>query len=41
MFLNISNFNVGGLRMPMFDNNEFQDEFKKLLSGFKIDVINS
>ena len=39
--LNISNFNVGGLRMPMFDNNEFQDEFKKLLSGFKIDVINS
>ena len=39
--LNISNFNVGGLRMPMFDNNEFQNEFKKVLSNFKIDVISS
>ena len=39
--LNISNFNVGGLRMPMFDNNEFQNEFKKVLSNFEIDVINS
>lgn len=39
--LNISGFNVGGLRLPMLDSNEFDDKFSKLLSNFEIDIINT
>ena len=39
--LNISGFNVGGLRLPMLDSNEFEDRFAKLLSNYEIDIINS
>ena len=36
--LNISGFNVGGLRLPMLDNNEFNEKFSKLLSNYEIDI---
>ena len=36
--LNISGFNVGGLRLPMVDSKEFENEFSKLLSKYDIDV---
>tara|TARA_S200000501_G_scaffold317138_1_gene310400 strand:+ start:1132 stop:2028 length:897 start_codon:yes stop_codon:yes gene_type:complete len=39
--LNISGFNVGGLRLPMLDNNEFNEKFSKLLSNYEIDITNA
>mgnify|MGYP001157303528 FL=1 len=36
--LNISGFNVGGLRLPMVDSKEFENEFSKLISKYDIDV---
>tara|TARA_B100000941_G_scaffold271564_1_gene230378 strand:+ start:4349 stop:5245 length:897 start_codon:yes stop_codon:yes gene_type:complete len=36
--LNISGFNVGGLRLPMLDNNEFNEKFSKLLRNYEIDI---
>ena len=36
--LNISGYNVGGLRLPMIDSNEFDREFSELLSKYDIDI---
>ena len=38
--LNISGFQVGGLRLPMLDSNQYEAEFSKLLNNYEIDVIN-
>ena len=37
--LNISGFQVGGLRLPMLDSNQYDAEFSKLLNNYEIDVI--
>ena len=37
--LNISGFQVGGLRLPMLDSNQHDAEFSKLLNNYEIDVI--
>ena len=37
--LNISGFQVGGLRLPMIDSNQYEAEFSKLLKNYEIDVI--
>lgn len=36
--LNISGFNVGGLRLPMKDNGELEEDFSKMISRYDIDV---
>ena len=36
--LNISGYNVGGLRLPMIDSKEFDREFSELLSKYDIDI---
>ena len=36
--LNISGFNVGGLRLPMIDSKEYDEKFSKLLNNYEIDV---
>ena len=36
--LNISGFSVGGLRLPMMDSKEFENEFSKLISKYDVDV---
>ena len=36
--LNISGFNVGGLRLPMIDSNQYDTKFSELLSDYEIDV---
>tara|TARA_S200000501_G_scaffold367793_1_gene404605 strand:- start:1213 stop:2109 length:897 start_codon:yes stop_codon:yes gene_type:complete len=38
--LNISGLNVGGLRLPMIDSNQFDAKFSELLSDYEIDVVN-
>ena len=38
--LNISGFQVGGLRLPMLDSNQYEAEFSKLLNNYEIDVVN-
>ena len=37
--LNISGFKVGGLRLPMIDNNEYEAKFSKLLNNYEIDIV--
>ena len=37
---NISGFNVGGLRLPMIDSNQYDEKFSKLMNNFEIDVMN-
>ena len=37
--LNISGFNVGGLRLPMIDSKEYDEKFSKLLKNYEIDVM--
>ena len=39
--LNLSGFNVGGLRLPMKDSGEFGEKFAKLLGQHDIDVTKS
>ena len=36
--LNISGFNVGGLRLPMKDSGELEEDFSKMISRYDIDV---
>ena len=36
--LNISGFDVGGLRLPMIDSNQYYEKFSNLLSEYKMDI---
>ena len=38
--LNLSGFEVGGLRLPMKDSNELNEDFSQMLSNYDIDVTN-
>ena len=37
--LNISGFDVGGLRLPMIDSNQYYEKFSNLLSEYEMDII--
>ena len=37
--LNISGFDVGGLRLPMIDSNQYYEKFSNLLSEYEIDIL--
>ena len=37
--LNISGFDVGGLRLPMIDSNQYYEKFSNLLSEYKMDIL--
>ena len=36
--LNISGFDVGGLRLPMIDSNQYYEKFSNLLSEYEMDI---
>ena len=38
--LNLSGFEVGGLRLPMKDSDELGKDFSQMLSNYDIDVTN-
>lgn len=37
--LNISGFDVGGLRLPMIDSNQYYEKFSNLLSEYEMDIV--